>query len=96
LVGIDHNYGKLTETFPPGKITLTPENSHLLTQSRHFVSNYHKVGESVGVPDLKLQSRSYRHARAVLEERGVLVLNAGVDSHLDVFEKVSYEELFST
>jgi len=94
LIGIDHNYGNLTKLFPPGKVRVTPENRDLLTKSRHFASDYHKVGDRVGIPNLALQNRSYEHARAVLEQRGIKVFNAGFDSHLRVFEKVDYHTLF--
>lgn len=96
LIGVDQNYGKLPELFPPGKMTITAENISLLAKDRHFSSSYHKIGDRVGIPYLSLQDRAYQHARLVLEQRGIRVFNAGYDSHLDVFEKVSYQQLFST
>jgi hypothetical protein len=94
LIGVDHNYGRLTELLPPGKVTLTAENVRLLTEGRHFDADYHKVGDVVGVPYLKEQNRSYEHARTVLTARGIYVFNAGVDSRLETFPKVDYLSLF--
>jgi hypothetical protein len=94
LIGVDHDYGKLTELFPPGKVTLTADNIRLLTEGRHFAADYHKVGDVVGVPYLKEQNRSYEHARTLLKAKGIDVFNAGLDSHLETFPKVDYLSLF--
>jgi Protein of unknown function DUF115 len=94
LIGVDHNYGNLTELLPPGKVKVTADNIRLLTEGRHFVADYHKIGDLVGVPYLDIQNRSYQHARRVLAAHGVAVYNAGIDSLLEVFEKVDYQSLF--
>ena len=93
LIGIDHNYGDLPKLLPPGKFLLTEENIALLNNC-HFSTDYWKVGEIASVPYLDYQNRAYGVARSALESKGVKVLNAGIDSHLEVFPKVNYLDLF--
>ena len=93
VIGVDHNYGKLPELFPPGKIEITAENIDLVRQC-HFSENYYKIGDVIGVPNVEAQEDFYRHARKVYEQHGRKVFNAGVDSKLDVFERVPFDSLF--
>lgn len=93
LIGVDNSYGKLSELFPPGKIRITEENYHIVQQC-HFSKNYYKIGDQLGVPNTKLQNEAYAEADRVFKEFGRNVYNAGVDSKLDVFEKVDYTSLF--
>ncbi len=93
IIGVDHNYGKLPELFPPGKITVTEENIEMVRQC-HFSPTYYKVGDVIGVPNVEAQEDFYRHARQVYEQHGRQVYNAGVDSSLDVFERAHFDSLF--
>ncbi len=92
LIGVDHSYGELGKLFPPGKVKITEEN-YPLVQKCHFDPNYYKVGQVIGVPDVKIQEDAYRAARETYEKRGRRVFNAGVNSMLDVFERCSYDDL---
>ncbi len=93
LIGIDHNYGKLSELFPPGKITISKENIHLVNKC-HFDKNYYKIGDQIGVPHVKLQNEAYMKADEVFKQHSKCVYNAGIDSQLNVFDKISYNSLF--
>lgn len=93
LIGVDHNYGRLNEFFEPGKIEVTEEN-YPLVQQCHYDPNYYKIGDVIGVPHLNLMEDGYRKAREVFEANGRQIFNAGIDSHLDIFERCDYEALF--
>ena len=93
LIGVDHNYGKLPELFPPGKIEITPENVHLVRQC-HFDKNYYKIGDLIGVPHVDLQNQSYSLSNDEFKRIGRSVFNAGIQSQLDIFPKVEYAKLF--
>ena len=93
VIGVDHNYGKLPQMFPPGKIEVTEENLELVRQC-HFSDTYYQIGDVIGVPNMEAQEDFYRHARKVYEENGRKVFNAGLDSKLEVFDKVPFESLF--
>lgn len=93
MIGVDHNYGELPKLFPPGKITVTEEN-YAMVQKCHFDKNYYKIGNQIGVPNVKLQDEAYTKAREAFEDDGRQVLNAGINSHLDVFERCDFESIF--
>ena len=93
LIGVDHNYGKLTSLFPPGKIEITKENIDMVREC-HFDPNYYKIGDVIGVPHVQLQENAYTYADQIFRANGKIVYNAGVDSKLDVFERCVYEEIF--
>ena len=93
LIGVDHNYGKLPELFPPGKIEVTAENYELVRQC-HFDKNYYKIGDVLGVPHIGKQETAFAKARKVFEARGRRIYNAGINSRLDVFERIDYDGLF--
>lgn len=95
VLGLDHNYGQLSELFPPGKITITEENYHLVQQC-HFDKNYYKIGDIIGVPWKKQQEMSFALADKVFREKGIAIKNIGVDSKLDIFEKDDFERVLST
>ena len=95
LIGVDHNYGELPKLFPPGKITVTKDNIQLVN-GLHFSNDYYKIGDQIGVPHVTYQNQAYAKAREVFTASNRTVLNAGVDSHLTVFDTCDYQELFNT
>jgi hypothetical protein len=95
IVGLDHDYGELPKLFPPGKITITEENIHLV-QGLHFSDKYYKVGDQIGVPFVEMQEKAYAAARKAFEEDGRQVLNASTHTCLDVFERCSFDDIMST
>ena len=92
LVGVDHDYGRLPELFKPGKIRITEENIDLV-RGCHFDPGYYKLGDLIGVPNVKLQEQGYREARHAFERDGRRVLNATAGGKLEVFERADYRRL---
>ena len=88
VIGVDHNYGDLPKIFPPGKIKITEDNISKVRQV-HFSSSYYKVGDVMGVPDVEFQNRSYSLANEVFRKDSRAVLNAGIDSKLEAFERTT-------
>ncbi len=95
LIGVDHNYGDLPKKYPPGKILITDDNIDEIRKC-HFSDRYYQVGDVIGVPNVEAQDDFYRHARKAFETAGRHVYNAGVNSHLDVFERVEFTSLFNS
>ena len=93
LIGVDFNYGSIEKRMQPGRIVVTEELVQELSES-HFDPSYHKVGGRFGVPYVDKQHRAYQKAEEVFRANGRRVFNAGIDSKLEVFEKVSFSDLF--
>lgn len=91
LIGLDHNYGKLPELFPPGKIEVTKENLHLI-QECHYDKDYYKIGDVMGVPWVKRQEEAYMSAKKSYDEEDRVIYNASSFTKLDVFEKIDFLE----
>jgi len=91
LIGVDHNYGKLPELFPPGKIEITEENHDLVKQC-HFDESYYKLGDVIGVPDVQKQDDAYQTAMDHFQANGREIYNAGVNSSLDIFPRIDFQE----
>jgi hypothetical protein len=94
LVGLDHNYGKLVEIFPPGKIEITEDN-YPMVQECHYDKKYYKVGDLIGIPWVKGQEKAYISARKAFEEEGRKIYNASTFSQLKVFERVKFDDIFN-
>ncbi|MFY0592614.1 6-hydroxymethylpterin diphosphokinase MptE-like protein [Roseivirga sp.] len=92
LLGLDHNYGKLCELFPPGRLEVTKENYHLVQQC-HFDKDYWKIGDRIGVPKLDIMERAYSLANEVFNAEGKEIVNLNLDSGLSVFRKMDIEDL---
>jgi 6-hydroxymethylpterin diphosphokinase MptE-like len=93
IIGVDHDYGELPKLFPPGKITVTKDNYHLVQQC-HFDNDYYKIGDKIGVPNIKLQNEAYTEAKRIFESNKRNIINAGVCSKLNIFKKCDYNSLF--
>lgn len=93
LLGLDHNYGKITEVFSPGKVEVTEEVAKLL-KSSHYISDYHKIGGRFGVPYTEMQEKAYAKALEVYTEYGREVYNSTPGSKLNIFPKVDFETIF--
>lgn len=94
IIGLDHDYGELPNLFPPGKITITKENIHLV-QGLHFSDKYYTVGDQIGVPFVKEQETAYEKAKQTLEDSGRRVFNASTHTKLAVFERCCFADLFT-
>ena len=95
LVGVDLDYGQLSEHFPPGKLEITEDN-YPVVQRAHFNPDYYKIGDVIGVPNSKLQMQAMTVAHDFLTHRGVKVYNAGVGGALEVFDRVDFNSLFAS
>lgn len=84
LIGVDHSVGKISKQLPPGKVTITPEILELIKES-HGIEGYHKVGGIFGVPFTAEQELAYGKAREMFEADGREIINAGLNSQLDIF-----------
>lgn len=94
VIGLDHSYGELAKRFPVGKVKITEENIDLV-RGLHFSDKYYKVGDQIGVPDVPRQEQAYTLARKEFEAVGRNIYNAGLDSKLDLLEKVDFESIFN-
>jgi hypothetical protein len=81
IVGLNHDYGRLPELFPPGKIPVTHEN-YPLVQQCHFDPAYYKVGDVIGVPWVARQETAYRKALEVFRAHKRQLLNATAGTKL--------------
>jgi len=95
LIGIDHNYGILPKIFPlnnePHRSVTVTEENYDQVQKCHFDKKYYKIGDSIGIPNIRMQELAYNLAKKYIEEEGRKIINAGIDSKLGVFPKVNYE-----
>ena len=94
LIGVDFSYGRIGDSFRPGVIDVTAKVMKDIRLT-HFDPSYHKVGSRFGVPHVDKQYRSFQKAHGVYEKHARRIYNAGLDSELDVFEKVDYADLFN-
>lgn len=81
LVGVDHRYeweGPRLQTIIVGDGDKDPN---------HFIPDYHLPGEMWQPPNLARMEQSYLYARAAYEADGRTIINATIQSSLDVFEK---------
>ena len=86
LVGVDHSFS-------------TTGEPHKLVQSQgddpnHFDASYFGKGFLWQLPDLETSEVAYSMARRAFEEDNRQILDATVDGKLQIFEKVSFDNLF--
>jgi hypothetical protein len=90
LIGCDNSYKK-PDTI---KINDKGEWTSVEDDPNHFSPEYFGKGYRWHDPRTDLMARSYRIARAVLEEEGKELLNATIGGELEDLERVDYESLF--
>nr|WP_319492698.1 6-hydroxymethylpterin diphosphokinase MptE-like protein [uncultured Desulfobacter sp.] len=96
IIGVDHNYGNLvalTKHLPGRHLLLTEENMHLV-KTCYGIADYYKPGDLIGGPWVEKQEQAYRLARTEFETVGRRIINAGVESKLDVFQSEPFDTLF--
>ena len=94
IVGLDHDYGKLPDLFPPGKITVNKENYELVRQC-HFDPQYYKLGDVIGVPWVEKQEMAYQAALEAFSEAGRTIINVSDTTKLKVFRTIGVNEWLS-
>lgn len=86
LVGCDHQY-QGEEGVDPRGLLEAPDVQN------HFHPRYRTPGERVRPACMNLMTRAFQHARAWSEANGVQILNATRGGSLDVFPRVSLDEI---
>lgn len=96
LIGCDHRYqvpGTVREApvlgGGPAVLCSTADDD-----PNHFSPEYFGKGRKWHQPNLAGMERHYLAARKAAKKLGVEILNAGVESKLEVFPRVRFEELF--
>jgi hypothetical protein len=90
LVGIDHNYAVPRGSAKPGEVAV-----HQGEQT-HFHPDYFRPGDSYIVPDFAKHEESYREAKRVYEQHGRAIYNATRGGMLEIFPRVSLDDVLAT
>ena len=88
LIGVDHSF----------KTKGTP-NKEIVSQGDdpdHFMPSYFGKGVRWQLPDLETSEVAYRLAKERFERDGRSILDATIEGNLEVFQKVSYEEVVAS
>jgi hypothetical protein len=89
MVGFDHFY-HVPDKMDGFVITSDKEDVN------HIHPDYFGKGYRWHDPNIARMERAYSEARRFLDSRGILVRNATVGGHLEIFERVDYGSLFSS
>lgn len=86
IIGMDHRY----------EYSGAPNASHRLSGNdpNHFDPGYFGGGQEWNNPDLEKSEASYRVARGEFEKDGRRILDATVGGGCEVFDKVSFNDVF--
>lgn len=87
LIGIDHRF--VSQGIPNRTVVRRSEKDE-----NHFHPDYFPTGSKWQLPDLRRSEIAYGLAREAFERDGRRILDATVDGHCPVFEKVVFETLF--
>lgn len=87
LLGCDHYYAGETGTAQVGEIV-----RHAVS-SNHFVPNYRQPGERVNSAPILEMNEAFAAARGAAEARGIRICNATRGGHLEVFERVNFDDV---
>jgi len=85
LLGVDHRFDS-----PPGKLGIEKRDGPDLN---HFSPSYFRAGQYWGLPDLEGSEHSYRLAKEAFERDGRRILDATIGGCLEVFPKVSMDDV---
>ncbi len=88
LVGADHYF---QDSGKPNKL-VEAEGSDV----NHFHPDYFGKGTKWQYPDLARSEASYLNAKKAFENAGRIVLDATIDGHLTIFQKVDYQTIVKT
>jgi len=90
LVGVDHFYHPVdSRDRQTGRVLLSQRDD-----PNHFDPSYFGPGYRWHEPRLEVMERAYRLAREVYERHGRVIYNATLGGRLEVFPRVSFEDLF--
>ena len=88
LIGVDHNFS--TKGEPNELVVSTGDDSN------HFDLNYFGQGFRWQLPDLAMSEIGYRLAKEAYERCGRRILDATLDGCLEIFPKVSFNDIIQT
>ena len=63
-------------------------------QINHFINGYREPGEVVYNAPLDDLTQAFVNARAYSDQNNIKILNATRGGHLEVFERVDFDQLF--
>jgi hypothetical protein len=87
LIGFDHNYPKLDQGNDSVITNLTKDENH-------FTPGYYRKGERLHDPNVERMEAGYLTANKFLTKNGINVFNLTPGGHLEVFERMNYNDLF--
>lgn len=93
LIGVDasykvHNVDR-SETYGTGVLTSKEDDTN------HFDPRYFGKGYRWHDPNVHTMLQAYRKAREYGRDKGMRIVNAGIDGELEVFPRVDYHQLFA-
>lgn len=87
IIGCDHYYhGEDTQN--SSKII------HKKNIDNHFIKGYRKTGEVAGKANIREMTLAYKSARDYAENNETRIINATRGGHLEVFERVNFDNIF--
>ena len=86
IIGCDHYY-------PGEKDVKVGRPIRQSADQSHFIKGYRKPGEIVNPASLVDMENSYREAKKYAEVNGIKILNATRGGHLEIFERINFDEI---
>lgn len=90
LIGVDYNFTIPKETKKDNYYEEVLVNSN---EINHFHPDYRKAGETWAKPDLEAQFKAFSKAYQIYTENGRRIYNASRFSKLEIFPKVSFDDI---
>lgn len=87
LLGVDYTYKVPNKSDSDGSLVSEGEVNH-------FHKEYRRPGEKWNVPNLHYHEKSFSKAKEESEKYGAQILNATRGGKLEIFERVSFDNLF--
>ena len=87
LIGCDHYYDEKI----PSSSTIVEHNEGV---NNHFHKDYRHKGEKVNYAPVDIMETAYQNAKNNLEQLNIKIYNASRKTHLDIFEKINFDDLF--
>lgn len=93
LIGMDHSWVLPTKQ---RKDTQNNRNRNVLVsegENNHFHPDYHELGESWAIPDIKLKDISFTCAKQFYETHGGIIYNATRGGKLEIFTRKNLDDI---
>lgn len=89
LIGCDHYYSGEEKAQTGGIVAHSGA-------SNHFLPNYRSPGEVVNMAPIEMMNAAYRCAKAACDSAGIQVYNATRGGHLEIFPRISLDEVIAS